>query len=342
MSKEIMKAKIAVVLLALFTVVWITDCVNTKLVTPENSKIPYANIENIDVENYYVKGKNQQKFYKIPKRVVAVGDNVVETLMELGIQDNIVLAVAGNKWNFQFREENQRKFQTVPQGDYKNLNKETIVSLNPDLIIGQQMTFSKEYLGSTKYWNDRGVNTIVTLNANAPNLHVHPETIENEMKCISDYGKIFGKEDEAAEINKEIIATIEKVKRNAIHYPKPKVMIIEFMRYFVSYDNTKLVGNMAERLGGYVEESPPVITSEELLKIDPDVLFVVCSHSVFDHCYNRIYDDPAFNSLKCVKNHRIYGIPMKFTYSTLCRTNDGLKMLAKGMYPGIQGLDDEI
>ena len=162
------------------------------------------------------------------------------------------------------------------------------------------------------------------------------------MKCISDYGKIFGKEDEAAEINKEIIATIEKVKRNAIHYPKPKVMIIEFMRYFVSYDNTKLVGNMAERLGGYVEESPPVITSEELLKIDPDVLFVVCSHSVFDHCYNRIYDDPAFNSLKCVKNHRIYGIPMKFTYSTLCRTNDGLKMLAKGMYPGIQGLDDEI
>lgn len=334
-----MKVKIIVVLLVLFALIRITDCIKTKWVIPEISTKPYAVIDNIDVENYYIKGKNQQKFIKPPKRVIAIGNNVVETLMELGVQNDVIMAVASNKWSHEFRNENKRKFESVPKSSYKNLNKEIVVSLNPDLIIGQQMIFSKEYLGSTKYWNDRGVNTIVTLNANAPNLHIHPETIENEMKCISDYGKIFGKEQRASEINRQITDTIRKLKKNSGNYPKPKVMIIEFMRYFVSYDNTKLIGNMVEQLGGHVEETPPVITSEELLKIDPDVLFVVCSHPVFDNCYNRIYNDPAFNSLKCVKNHRIYGIPLTFTYSTLCRTQDGIKWLARGMYPGIQDVD---
>lgn len=51
-------------------------------------------VNNINVDNYYVKGPNQQIFDKAPQRVLVIGENETETLLELGAGPNILMAVA--------------------------------------------------------------------------------------------------------------------------------------------------------------------------------------------------------------------------------------------------------
>lgn len=51
-------------------------------------------VNNINVDNYYVKGPNKQVFDKAPQRVLVIGENETETLLELGAGPNILMAVA--------------------------------------------------------------------------------------------------------------------------------------------------------------------------------------------------------------------------------------------------------
>lgn len=51
-------------------------------------------VNNINVDNYYVKGPNKQVFDKAPQRVLVIGENETETLLELGAAPNILMAVA--------------------------------------------------------------------------------------------------------------------------------------------------------------------------------------------------------------------------------------------------------
>lgn len=68
-------------------------------------------VNNINVDNYYVKGPNQQIFDKAPQRVLVIGENETETLLELGAGPNILMAVAQNNRKYAMRQENWEAFQ---------------------------------------------------------------------------------------------------------------------------------------------------------------------------------------------------------------------------------------
>ena len=109
-------------------------------------------------------------------------------------------------------------------------------------------------------------------------------------------------------------------------------LIVEFLSSMISYDKTKLVGNMVTNIGGVVSETPPVIGYEDIMKENPDVLFVVCSHMDYGKCIEKITNNEGLKNLKCVKTNNVYSIPLRFTYGTACRTKDGIDYLAERMY----------
>ena len=292
-------------------------------------------VNNINVDNYFVKGANKQTFDKVPERIIVVGENETETLLELGAAPNILMAVAQNKRRYAMRQENWKVFQTLKTCPSGFLNMEYVTSLHPDLIIAQQCVFIRNRLDNTDYWNQRGVKTLVPLNTNTPSKHIILETVDKEMQFIRDLGVALRVEPKAEEIIKSTYETIDNVNKNNISFPKPKVMIVEFISSMISYDRTKLVGDMVSRIGGKVTETPAVIGFENVVKENPDVLFVVCSHADYGECIKKITENPALKNLPCVKNKRVYSIPLRFTYGASCRTEDGLKFLAERMYPGI-------
>ncbi len=292
-------------------------------------------IENLSIDNYFLKGTAVQTFAEIPKRVIVVGENETETLLALGAEDSIALAVAQNSRAYAMRPENWEKFQRLNKVKSMYLNMEYIGSQKPDLIVAQQCIFIKNRLKNTQYWNDRGIRTMVPINTNSPSRHVYSETVDREMQFIGELGQIFHKENEARRITDGVYRKIDEVNEKTKDLPKPKVMIVEFLSTMVSYDRSRLVGDMVSRIGGKVAETPAVITYEHIVKENPDVLFVVCSHQDYGVCIDHILENPALQELPCVKNKRVYSVPLRFTYSALCRTEDGLQFLAERMYPDV-------
>lgn len=297
-------------------------------------------VDNINVDNYFVKGSNKQTFAKAPGRVVVVGENETETLLELGVENNILMAAAQNNRRHAMRSYNKEKFDHVKKCSSGYLNMEYITQLHPDLIIAQQCVFIRNRLKNTDYWNARGVATLVPLNTNTPSKHLVPETVEKEMKFIDDLGKAFRVEANAEKIISDTYAAIDEINEKRKNYKQPKVMVVEFLSSMICYDRTKLVGDMINRIGGKIEVNPPVIGFENVIKEDPDVLFVVCSHVDYGECLKKITQNPALRNLACIKNKRVYSIPLRFTYGSACRTEDGLRFLASKMYPGIE-IDDK-
>lgn len=290
-------------------------------------------VENLRIENYFVKGKNIQTFDEVPQRVVVIGETETEALMALGVQDRIVMAFKSNDRGQNMRPENAARFAEVPQKTRAYINVEYISSLRPDLIVAEQDKFTQVRLRDTDYWNRRGIKTFVPYNTNTPSKHIYSETIEKEMQYIEGLGKIFDKEERAAEIVRETEETVREIREKTANVPKPKVMFVEFLSSLISYDRTKLAGDMAARIGADVPTTPPVISFEQIIEEDPDVLFVVCSHTDYGACRVRLTENPALAQLKCVANHRVYSIPLRYTYSSLARTTDGLRYMAQCMYP---------
>ena len=323
--------------LSVFCTIFFSGCTHQNMESMEQSRTGKSEdaikVENLRIENYFVKGKNIQTFDEVPQRVVVIGETETEALMALGIQDRIVMAFKSNDRGQNMRPENAAHFVEVPQKTRAYINVEYISSLRPDVIVAEQDKFTQARLRDTDYWNRRGIRTFVPYNTNTPSKHIYPETIEKEMQYIEGLGRIFHKEERAAEIVWETRETIREIREKTANEPKPKVMFVEFLSSLISYDRTKLAGDMAASIGADVPTTPPVISFEQIIQEDPDVLFVVCSHTDYGACRVRITENPALAQLKCVKNHRVYSIPLRYTYSSLARTADGLRYMAQCIYP---------
>lgn len=306
---------------------------------PEKSsevKMAYkaCDIKNIDVNNYFVQGNNVQHYDTMPENVVVIGENETETLLALGVEAKVnIVAFAQNNRTYAMREENARKFAKLEKRPSFFVNMEYLTRLHPDLIVAQQCIFTKARLRNTRYWHDRGIHTYLPLNSNTPSKHVYRETVDNEMEFIRGVGQIFGVEENAEQIIADTYDAIEKVQEETRDREHPKVLIIEFLGALISYDSTKLAGDMVSRIGGVVPETRPVISVEHIIRQDPDILFVV-SHTDYDDI-TGITENPALQKLKCVKNKRVYSIPLRFTYATEVRTADGIRYMAKCMYPDL-------
>ena len=66
-------------------------------------------------------------------------------------------------------------------------------------------------MNNTDYWNSKGIKTLVPLNTNSPSKHLYDETVDTEMKFISDLGRVFNREERAKEIINETYAEIDLI-----------------------------------------------------------------------------------------------------------------------------------
>ena len=290
----------------------------------------------VTVENINSKGEPVEEIFTAPpERVVAVWQNSIETILALGAGDRIVagMGIPDRKYLLpQYRE----TYDRIPYTSLENLDMETIMMMQPDLIVGWYSTFSAKTLRSTDFWQERGIHTYISPASFHGTTH---KTVEMEYQDILNMGKIFGREDKAYEIvnrmKDEINSVTEKSKAAGLHR---KGLIIELQGKGISvYGSRTLAGDILNHVGGeLLAPTETQISAEELLELEPDAIFVVTIESDYGHeeqILNRLYNNEALRTLRCIQDRRIYTLPLYAVYSSGVRTYDGIQMIAQGLYP---------
>lgn len=278
-----------------------------------------------------------ETFERPPHRVIAVWQSSIETLLALGQGDRIIAAVGLPDEKY-LKEEYREEYRKIPYRNFNVFKCATALSMNPDFIITcWGSAFRDKNLGSTFFWNDRGVKTYI---GEMPRYVVKYRTIDEEYRFIRDLGKIFGVPEKAEnlveDIQKEINYVTDKVDYNKAD--KKKVMVMQFMgKKIKNWGENSLQGDIVAKLNGkLVMPEENFISKEDILEVDPEVLFVMMTEWEYDNPEerkNKIILDPSLSSLKSVKNGRVYVLPLYAVNYGATRLGEGINMVARGMYP---------
>lgn len=281
--------------------------------------------------------KERQVFYSPPKRVAAVWQNSIETLLALGVGDRIIagMGVPDRKY---IREEYQAGYEAIPYKSLENLDPETIMMMRPDFIAGWSSTFTDKVLRSTEFWNERGVHTYISQNSDPANRN---RTIENEYADILNLGKIFDREEKAESLVKEMKDEISRAAGQANLTGKhSRGLIIEFMGSNISvYGEKTLAGDILRRMSGeLLAPGQQQISKEQIIEMDPDAIFVVLIEEDYDYPGQKLdmlYHEQALRDVRCIREKRVYPLPLYSVYSSGIRTLDGIRYIGKGLYPDL-------
>ena len=294
----------------------------------------------VTIENINEKGEPSAQVYEQPpQRVVAVWQNSIETLLALGVGDRIIAGMGVPNAKY-IRPEYRTAYEAIPYTSLEHLDVETILMMQPDLIVGWASTFSPKVLRGTAFWAGRGVHTYIAPSSARGNRN---KTIAQECEDIRNLGRIFHREERAAEIVAEMQNEIAYVAEKTAHMERrPRALVIELLgKEIRSYGADTLAGDMMRALGAeHLAAEGQSLSMEELITLAPDAIFVVVIEDDYgneDAILARLYENPALQDLMCVQQRRIYPIPLYAVYSAGIRTYDGITIFAHGLYPQIYG-----
>lgn len=292
----------------------------------------------VTIENFNTQGEpEQQTFTKPPQRVVAVWQNSIETLLALGVGDRIIAGNGVPDKKF-FRKEYQKQYSKIPYTGLQLLDLETTMMLKPDLLVGWHSTFGPKVLRTTDFWHKRGVNTFIARSSIGDG---KPRTLQNEYKDILDLGKIFDKNERAQQLVGQMQQEVNfAISQTAGYKKRPRVLVLEFLgKELTVYGEKSLAGNIVKELHGeLLAEKQRAIGLEQVVELDPDVIFVVVTEFNYGReqdMLDRVTQHKALKYLRCVQQGRVVALPLYAIYSSGVRTYDGIKIIATGMYPDL-------
>ena len=254
--------------------------------------------------------------------------------MALGAADRII--VAGGLSNVDvLAPENVSAYETIPLRLKQVPDVETMLTLQPDLIVGWLFDFTRQGngVGRSDFWEKRGTNVYMTTMNGAEFKDVH--TLEDELRFIRDLGTIVDREERAAEIEQEIRAEMTPVMQGK----RRRVLVVSSVaRQLTIYTPRTLAGDILEKLGAEVLGTDrqmvgedEFISYEQLLLLDPDVIFV---QSVSPHdqgSRERLLANPALHRLRAVREGHIYCVPFYLMRCPGVRVLDGIRCFKRGL-----------
>jgi iron complex transport system substrate-binding protein len=295
----------------------------------ENTNAHYP----VTISNYNSKKEKVTiTFKKAPEKVFALHQNSIETLLALGLEDRIV-ACAGDIPPI-FKSDDYEYHEGFRKANYmsdKNPSLEDLLVMNLDFILGWHSSFLDKSLGTTDFWQERGTNAYIAENSNDILLK---KTVDTECRYILDIGKIFDREEKANGIVKQMEEEIKKVAELSGQKKKQKTMVIELNNNKITvYGQNQLAGDMVTRLGAELIHCNDHVNYEELIKLDPEVIFIAYMGDDGQKYVEQFLQTESLASISCVKNKRVYAIPLTYMYASATRTFAGIQVFAKGLYP---------
>jgi iron complex transport system substrate-binding protein len=308
----------AIIIISVVSAAFIYNNYNTA-----NQTNPQKNITVIDDEGYTT------NLTSVPQRIISLAPSNTQIVFAVGVGNRVVGVTDydHNPYNFTAWIE---AGNMTSVGGFSTPNKETIASLNPDLIVATPI-------------NDPDVVTLRNLGYKV--LVLNPSDVNGVLKDITMVGKATGADQNATTLVNSINSQISVIEAKiaAANLPKPKVYYEVWTPPLMSAGGTSFINDVISKAGGiniFENETQqyPTVSSETIVQKNPDVILLPTDmantgEAPFYGTVNDVKARPGWSSISAVQNNRIIIVNGDLFAEAGPRIADQIAAAAKAFYP---------
>jgi iron complex transport system substrate-binding protein len=256
-----------------------------------------------------------------PQRIVSLAPSITETLYAIGAGPQIV-----GRTDYDNYPPEVEAVPSVGGFDASAISVETIVALEPDLVIGGSI-YQADLANTLQ---DAGLTVIV----------LEPENITDILTTIQILGDVTGHIGEADAVITDMRVRIDAVTEKIAAIPEddhPLVFYEVWHEPLMTASNKTFIGELIVLAGGVnifgnLEEAYPTISAEQIIEENPSIILGPSSHSD-QLTAAMIAARSGWESLKAVQDEAIVIIDGDIISRAGPRVVDALEAIAAALHP---------
>lgn len=255
------------------------------------------------------------------EKIISTAPSNTEVLMALGLGDKLV---AIDKYSTDIEGINTE----LPQIDFLNPDAETIIGLEPDIVIasGHNKTGSVE--DPFKAISEAGIPVVYIPSS---------DSIDGIYKDIEFIADVVNERSKGKEIVDDMKAQVEEIKAigDTITDKKSVYFEISPAPYFSSFGKSTFLNEMIEIIGAKNifenEEGWISPTAEAIIDANPDV--IITNAGYMENPTEEIKSRDAWENINAIKNNEVYLVDQNASSRPSQNVIKALEQMAKAVYP---------
>ena len=255
------------------------------------------------------------------EKIISTAPSNTEVLMALGLGDKLV---AIDKYSTVIEGINTE----LPQIDFSNPDAETIIGLEPDIVIasGHNKTGSAE--DPFKAISEAGIPVVYIPSS---------DSIDGIYKDIEFIADVVNEKSKGKEIVDDMKAQVEEIKAigDTITDKKSVYFEISPAPYLSSFGKSTFLNEMIEIIGAKNifenEEGWVSPTAEAIIDANPDV--IITNAGYMENPTEEIKSRDAWENINAIKNNEVYLVDQNASSRPSQNVIKALEQMAKAVYP---------
>lgn len=255
------------------------------------------------------------------EKIISTAPSNTEVLMALGLGDKLV---AIDKYSTDIEGINTE----LPQIDFLNPDAETIIGLEPDIVIasGHNKTGSVE--DPFKAISEAGIPVVYIPSS---------DSIDGIYKDIEFIADVVNERSKGKEIVDDMKAQVEEIKAigDTITDKKSVYFEISPAPYLSSFGKSTFLNEMIEIIGAKNifenEEGWVSPTAEAIIDANPDV--IITNAGYMENPTEEIKSRGAWENINAIKNNEVYLVDQNASSRPSQNVIKALEQMAKAVYP---------
>ncbi len=255
------------------------------------------------------------------EKIISTAPSNTEVLMALGLGDKLV---AIDKYSTDIEGINTE----LPQIDFLNPDAETIIGLEPDIVIasGHNKTGSAE--DPFKAISEAGIPVVYIPSS---------DSIDGIYKDIEFIADVVNEKSKGKEIVDDMKAQVEEIKAigDTITDKKSVYFEISPAPYLSSFGKSTFLNEMIEIIGAKNifenEEGWISPTAEAIIDANPDV--IITNAGYMENPTEEIKSRDAWENINAIKNNEVYLVDQNASSRPSQNVIKALEQMAKAVYP---------
>jgi len=315
------KSLLSIIAIIVIATILIAAFIYLNYTSPNSSN--NTNLSIVDDEGYTT------TFSSIPQRIISLAPSNTQILFAIGLDDKVVGITDYDHYPYNFSAWIEAG-NITSIGGFSTPNKETIASLNPDLILATPI-------------NDPDVVTLRDLGYSV--LVLNPTDVDGVLSDILMVGKAAGVDENAAELVGSLSSQINAIEVTiaSAGLPMPKVYYEVWTPPLMSAGNGSFINDVILKAGGVnifggESQQYPSVSSETVVQSNPDVIMLPSEMANTGEApfYGSVADvkaRPGWSTISAVENDRVIVVSGDLFAEAGPRIAEQIAVAAEAFYP---------
>lgn len=252
----------------------------------------------------------------LPRRIISLAPSITETLFAIGLGDRVVGVT-------QYCD-HPPEATTKPKVGYIHPNLESVVALQPDLVLAPRELLRADILSKLEQLQ---ITTYV----------LDATTVDSILTHIQTLGQILRASPAADDLVHRMRKRIEEIKARTAFLPRPRVLYVLNSEPLITIGPGSFIHQMIELAGGSnvaagARTAYPRLSMEAVLKEDPELILFPTGRSEGiaageEERWQR------WTTLSAIKFRRLHRVPNDLLNRPGPRIIQGLEALARAIHP---------